>query len=720
VAIKWISASHKTALQEDYPSTDRVYLDLRQFIYPPVDSTLTYTLITSAANQPGSHNVTGGGVDYLYEMPSQFTVFARAQAAFTVATAVDHPLWSFYGDANNYCNLMYDQATNQIQVKYKDGTTERVLISTTFTATSLLSFKNITAALKLGIASTTGSVLYIDGSVEDSAWSGTIDICDFNHPLFSVRHQTSVTGSWDINQIRLFPGIVATATDVANIFKDRKEEEITWNYNGEGCGRTRCNVSRWVTSMALERSVEEPTTGSQGANRFSCDLMSPLGQFADEQYAAFDPTLDQFNGTQSQTYMQKRSRIEAETWYGTGWELYFTGRLDEGMYQRNSTVADVTRVSLAAEDSVSDIGRMFKRHSRRFEDYELSNTSTESTSLIHEMTRLTTKPEVYNFLANSSFENATVANSWTVAGALATFSRVAGGIFGSYQGDLVVGSTIASVTQLVTFLGTKRLNVGESYTFSGFLKSATTVTASITLAETLTALTITDASTTACAVGLGTGWQRYEVTHTVTGGTSNRLRATIRESTTSITLSMDGVQLTQSGRALPFWALNNNDSAATAVTAADSADYGSYDTVGFDVDPVAITHPWASIPVTESVWDHLKQVADATGCMYLGMDACGTLKMRSKLKTGYADPATIEAFINVAGLNSSVELRKANKIIGHGVSIVKSDQTQVMWMLSAAGIAGTQPWVAVANGLYFPDVLSSMYSNFWAKYGTVV
>ena len=87
--------------------------------------------------------------------------------------------------------------------------------------------------------------------------------------------------------------------------------------------------------------------------------------------------------------------------------------------------------------------------------------------------------------------------------------------------------------------------------------------------------------------------------------------------------------------------LNNNDGAA-GVESADDADSDSYDTIGFDVDAVNVEHPWALVPQDTPIWDHLKDLGDACGNMYLGLDECGTLKLRAKLKTGYSDPSSLE------------------------------------------------------------------------------
>lgn len=756
MAIKNISAAWK-AQDRLFPKYERVYADFRQYIYPPVSSTLTYTAITSEDNQPGSHNVTGGYCDYVLPMADKFTLFIRCKPTFDYDTSSYQYLWRWYIDATHTFDIYYSPSSDKISVAWLDGGTARFLLTSAYASSeSLQIWHNITITIDLTTGTTSGGALYINQSSVYPAWSGNANIKVSNFPLVQMRRLGTTAGDWNINQIRYFPNYVASAAEVANLFKDVENEEIVWNFNGEGCGRTRCNITRHVMSLGLERSVEEPSTGSQSANRLTAKLYSNGGEYADDQYATFDPTTECFNGTSSQKYLQKQSRIEAETWYGTVWEPIFTGRLDNNLFSRTSYAGELTTVDIAAEDSVSDIAREMKRKGKSYASKKLSDT-TESNSLIHLITRLATKKDIYNYLANSSFENSTISNSWAVAGTGATLTRVATGLFGSYRGDLTYGTATMSATQTVTFTGTKKLNVGETYNFSIWLKSSDASTNTLKLAE---ADSGGDNDYTEADGSLDGNeyWKRFEVSHTITDSDSDRLKVSVSSEmsagTAAVTgahmfsqakgiimwredsafgaavppistgpgvLSMDGAMLIQGDRAHQWWVLNNNDG-ASAVESADDADYDSYDTIGFDVDAVDVEHPWVFIPATTSIWEELKQLGDACGATYLGMDAAGTLKMRAKLKTGYTDPSALETIddTTAAGVDSVIELAKSNKIVGHGVTVTVGTAINTVWMLEASSVftsAGGKPKTTVTNGSYFPD--PTTYGDFFAKYGEV-
>ncbi len=758
MAIKDISAAWKTQ-DRAFTKYERVYADFRQYIYPPYSSTLTYTAITSADNQPGSHNVTGGYCSYVLPMDSKFTLFIRCKPTFAYNVSSSQHLCEWYIDATHCFRVYYSAGGDCFYAYWHDGGSNRVLQSAVYTSNETLqTWHNFAFSIDLTTGTTAGSAFYINQAAVDTAWSGNTDVKASNFPILTFRTYSggSTAYSYTINQMRYIPDYAATAAEVANLFKDVENEEVVWNFNGEGCGRTRCNITRHVMTLGLERSVEEPSTGAQGANRLTAKLYSNGGEYADDQYAAFDPTAEQFNGTSAQKYLQKQARIEAETWYGTVWEPIFTGRVDANLFSRTSYAGELTTVDIAAEDSVSDIAREMKRKGKSYASKKLSD-STESNSLIHLITRLATQKDVYNYLANSSFENTTIANSWAVGGAGATLTRVATGLFGSYRGDLTYGTATMSATQTVTFTGTKKLNKGETYNFSIFLKSSDPSTNTLRLAE-WDSSAINDYTEADASLDGGEYWKRFDVSHTITDSDSDRLKVTISSEMSAGTayvtgahafsqangiiywredasfgaavppistgpgvLSMDGAMLVQADRTPEWFVLNNNDG-ASAVESADDADYASYDTVGFDVDAVDVEHPWVFIPATASIWDELKQLGDACGATYIGMDSAGTLKMRAKLKTGYTDPAALEVIDDTvaSGVDSVLEIAKANKIIGHGVWVTVSSGIGVMWMLEASAEfikAGGKPKTTVTNGSYFPD--PTTYGDFYAKYGEV-
>jgi len=716
VAIKDIGSSWKSDLKT-LTNEERYYIDFRQHLYPPYDSDLAYTAIT-AANEAGSHNLTSGHCDYLLPLTSTLTIYAKIKPTFDYDTADDQPLWAWYVDSDNYLKLEYDAGDDQFQVKWKDGGTERILQSSAYTDNpSLQTWIELACSIDLTTGDTSGGALYVDGSAADTTWSGNIDAKGMEYPLFSVRHEDGTEGAYTINQIRVFLSKTTTAAQVANNFKALKDEEIVWHFNGEGCGRTRCNVTSFVTSMTNSKSIEEPTNGSQVANSLSLTLNSINGEFADDQYAAFDPANSVYNGTSAQAYMKHRCRVEAETWYSGNWEPFFIGRLDSGLFARTSVFDGLSYVQIVAEDGVSDIGRTITIAGKSWEDKKLSD-STEADSLFHLIARLATKKDIYNYVANSSFENATIANSWAVAGTGATFSRVAGGLFGSYQGDLVYGSAACTVQQTVTFLGTKKLNVGETYNFSIYLKSSAACGDSIVLAEHDSGGS-NDSSAGAYSISGGEGWGKYEVSHTITDGDSDRLVVTV-ELDDNVTLSMDGAMLVQNDAALNWFILNNNDG-SSGTESADDADSDSYDTIGIIADAVDITHPWAIVPRGDTPWDHLKELADASGSMYLGMDASNTLRLISKLATGYSDPSSIETIgdSDIQDVNSILDVAQANKILVRGVKIKKNENMQNVWDARSVKdftSLGDRLAESVADGDDWPD--PDTYGEFVAEFDT--
>jgi hypothetical protein len=206
----------------------------------------------------------------------------------------------------------------------------------------------------------------------------------------------------------------------------------------------------------------------------------------------------------------------------------------------------------------------------------------------------------------------------------------------------------------------------------------------------------------------------------ITSSSAKQLRCTVSLHDAGV-LRIDGAMLVQDSRAPNFWVLNNNQG-SSGVESADDADSASYDTVGFDVNAVAVTHPWTYIPPGTGIWEHLKELGDACGNTYLGMDACGTLKLRAKLKssTGYPDSTAIETINSAYGVDSVLETAKANKIVGHGVKVEVYTGLQVMWSLDAVPTyvkAGGKPNIAIAPSSVWPK---STDAELWAKYGEVV
>jgi len=722
VAIKWVGSGWKSNLKTGFPAADRFYIDFRQLEYPHVAGAPTFTLVTSAANRPGSHYLSGGYGKYLLALTTKMVVDVRAMAGFAFDVASDQPLFSWYYDANNYLTVFYQAASDKIVAKWKDGGTERTLESEQYddgtSYTDIATVVRVTLSFDSTTGSTAGSALYVNGVLQDEEWSGAIDAKGQEYPFFEIRSANATAGAWDVDCVRLFLSRTATAAEVAAHFGAVLNEEVYWPMNGIALGRTRCNVTSFVADYSLHRASETIDGSSQAANTLSLSLFSIQGEFADDQYAAFDPANSVYNGTSAQKYMTKKCPVLMESWYGDDFEPMFVGRVDENLFARRSSAWNLSRVFIGCIDQVASMAMRRLRKSRYYQDYKLSDPTTEASSLLHVIARLATLAEVYNYAANSSFENATIGNSWLASGG--TLTKEADALIGSACGQLANASgSTQRVYQIITFTGTKKLNVGETWSFAVYLKAAAAAASNIRLAE-HDSVGVNASTTTAYSLAGGEGWKKYEVSHTITDSTSDRLRIEV-DVVNGETVKVDCVMLLQSDRAAQWFVLNDNDG-ASGTESADDADYSTYDTCGFDADDVDITHPWQRLEKRTTVWDELKQLADGTLAWYIGMDEAGTLKFRSRLKAAYADPSPIETLsAGVQQVVSVIEPWQANRIVIHGIAILIDDYVRLVWSGVAAGVfpkdSGGAIAVTVANGGTFPDVAT--YGEFLAKYGEV-
>lgn len=713
MAVPWISSGHKTELKTpSFPHKERFYIDPRQLQYPPINDDTAFTLITSGDNQPGRFNLTSGHCDYLLPLDgiTQLTVIIRVLPQFAYDTGDDQPVWSWYVDANTYLTLFYDAGTDQYHVKYKDGGTERTMESTTtYTSDGQL---QVWTDLAVSINFGTSEVLYIDRSSEDTSWSGAEDSKTSYFPFFSLRHENATEGNYYINYLRICTNDAATSTEISTDLSTIKTEEIFWSFDGHGLGRTRCNVSSFVRSFALEKTRVEPTTGLPNANSLTLELHSASGEFADDQYDTWNPPTV-YNGTSAQKYLQKKFPISMEHWYSNIFEPIFIGRAEE--VNRLTDLEDLSVVSISAKDMTADVARARKAKATYYDDKKLSD-ATETDSLVHLIARLATQREVINYASNSSFENATITNSWSLvdSGAGATWARGAGGLFGSFQGELAYGNAICYATQIVTFTGTKKLNVGETWNFSIWLSSTTNITAAsyIQIIE-QDAGGNNDNTTQTLSITANKGWKLFEVSHTITDSDSDRLQIVVALDDNA-TLLTDGAMLVQNDRAYKWWVLNNNDGSG-GTESADDADSDAFDQCGFDVDAVNIVHPWCPIEQQTEIWDYLREIAVGTVSSHMGFDSAGVLKFRSRFKTGYSDPTPIETISECVNILSYLAPVVANKIEVHGVKITENTNYELLWYnRNTAAWDQNLYYIVLADGDDYPD--NATFGDFWAQY----
>ena len=393
--LKYISADWKTDLQT-YPSNERFYIDFRMLEYPNILGTPVYTLITDADNQPGTYTMTDGYSTHLITMAETFTLDIWAYADFDFNVAADQYLYRWALSATEYLTLYYDATADKITVAYKNGTNERLLISAAYAA-GLNDWLRITLVFDI-----TSPLLYIDGVLADDAWSAAADAWTATFTQFDMRLGAAAEGEWHINYIRLFQNYMADATAIGNNFKDVPNEEIFFDLDGNQVGKTRCNVTRFVKAWNYNAAAEN-AGGSQVANRASMMLYSLNGEFADDQYAAYDPVTDVFNGTLAQKYLQQRCRVEIETWYGGLFEPIIRGYIDEGYFSRHTQGSYWSEVTIGIEDYVTLLANAYKDRTTAFEDFYLS--STTKNSLFHEVARLATNKKYTNYLCDSGFED---------------------------------------------------------------------------------------------------------------------------------------------------------------------------------------------------------------------------------------------------------------------------------------------------------------------------
>jgi hypothetical protein len=712
MAIRWISSAWRTSLTS-FPWDRRVYLDFRQQNYPEIAGSPTFTLITSADNQPGSHNLTGGYASYLMDMPTKMTLDFYFKPTFSYTGGSNQYLWSWYIDATHQLSFYFDVTSHKYTLTWQDGGTARTMLSSAYA--SDVAFQVWTRAsfsLDLTTGSTAGSAFYLQGASVATAWSGNIDAKAHYFPVLSIRGQATTAGTYTVNYVRMFSGITSTATEVSANFSAKKDEEIVWHYNGHAVGHTRCNVTSRVRNLQMTRSVESGG-GNPNSNSVSIVLMSTVGQFADEQYAAFAPSSEIYNGTSSQKYMQTHCPVEIETWYSNLFELEFVGHVDDNLFRRHSVVNDVSIVTISAQDSVEWMQRSVAQVAYTYENYDLSKPGDYSTSLLHTIARLNSRKSWYNYLGNSSFENATIGNSWLVAGAGASIAKVAGGLIGSNQCDLTYGAATASIYQTVTFSTVKKLDTQQNWNFSIYLKSAGAASGTLRISG-YTSGVETEFQTTNWSLSGGEGWRKFDVSYTVATSTVNRIRCTV---TSSATISLDCAMLIPSKIACNWFALNSTDGAA-GVISADSAMAAQYDSLGFDTDDAPITHPWVLVKQNDPIWSHLIDIHDATAAYYLGMDACGTLKYRTPFKTAYGDPASTLTVTNAQSVDAVMDIEQANHIIINGVAIYKSTDYKIIWNAKNANafqtVYGADIYETVNSGDSWPN--PSVYPEFWAVY----
>jgi hypothetical protein len=703
MAIKWISSAWQSNLATVFSQDRRMYVDFRQQFYPPIAGTPTFTLIADTDNQPGSHNLTGGYADYLLDLPSTMILDAYFKPTFAFNVATDQVLFAWYNDATHYLKFYYVAATDNYILEWYDGTTARQLVSSAYTDTPTLQvWTRATFSLDLTTGTTAGSAFYLAGAVVDSTWSGNSDVKARNFPKFSLRHLSGTAGAYTINYLRIFPSVTATAAEVTANFSAKKNEEIVWHLNGHATGHTRCNITSRIQTCDIERTVESPA-GTANPNSCTLSLLSPIGQFADDQYSAFNSTGEIYNGTSDQKYMQTRCGVEVETYYGGLYELEFAGRTDDNMFHRSSVFDGVTRVTVTAFDGIEDMRRRVRQKYYAYENYAICDPTTEASSILHNVARMESQKEWYNFLANAAFSSTAPQSSW-----LSTqLARTTDGIFGDYRGTLTPSSSGCIMAQTVTFSGDKKLDVGQNWNVSLYISSTASCTGGLVVGGDSLGWTCTG----------GAGWAKIERTHAISSSSEASLVCTLTGASTGAIVNVSKAMLIQNNRS-PNWFVPNTSTGAAGSIGADSAMSTTFETMGFDVDDNSVIHPWALVRAQTPIWDTLTEIGDASAARYIGMDACGTFKYRTPFKASTSDPTPGTTITSLMSVDSMIDVAQSNKLVVHGVKIVKDNYMRTLWTAkdcdSFDKTQGGSLYETVANGAVWPPTTD--FGEFWANY----
>jgi len=354
-------------------------------------------------------------------------------------------------------------------------------------------------------------------------------------------------------------------------------------------------------------------------------------------------------------------------------ELVFSGSIDRGSFSRNVQVGGMSLISVTANDSIKAMAIKKQRNAVAYEDYYLSRETPANNSLIHEMVWSASKKEIINYLGNSDFENATIANSWNAVGTGVSFVRSSTNkLFGSYSGYLT-GTSGLSINQSVTI----DLSANDKMTFQFYAYDLAGVTITPTVKEYLNTALVS--STANATVSAGLGWQLYTVEHIVSASSSNKITVDIAISASGVYFDM--CMLTFGGVKY-FYVQNLNDGTAGVIPSVDS-ETGSYAIFGIDAEDVSYQCPWALVKSGESPYEHSKQVSDASICRLYGINQAGVFKYRSNL-TSDIDATTTKSIGKVSQISATNQPISANKVTVEGVRIEKKTTEDNVWQASSA------------------------------------
>lgn len=714
-------------------------------------------LLKTAYSYPSAgDDLSPGAVQNDYFLPFTQQISGRIiiEPWWSASEANDHYIFKWSIDANRYISLYYNDGYH---LDYKGGVNTRTLIngykpdaaefyiidfsidlteispdiidggSSSSVGSDILdggSSSSVGSDIADGNwigTKTSGSNIWFNRTEASDTWSGAIDESNFNFAKLELGHTGGASHlNGEFIQAFFIPDVLITDADIQDDYKTVLNERVYFDFNGYSWGQTRCKIPASSILRIWQSSFNQKSNGAYGANRISLLLYNAQGEYSDNQTTAFEPENLLYNGSSDQLYLQTRTPVYVENYYSGDWDFKFVGRVDTNFYRRQSSFDNITTVELTCEDIVDLIANKITSLAISFEDYKFSDPDNKDTSLLHAIMRLGMQTGYKNYLGNSSFENTTIANSWTATGG--TFVKTAGGLVGSNYGRFIGTGNVA---QKVKFLETtvsksEYLQIGEKWNFQVLARcQGGNPGITMTIEELTAADALISSTSQAHTLPYGGDWELINVVHTVVGtSTPARLRVKITAANYSI-FDVDAAMLNRSDKII-YWNIVNANDGTAGVIGSESNESDTYELCGFDADTVDITHPYCVIPEHTSPWMFLQNFAIATQAKYLGIDNNGTIKYRSAL-TGAEDEIVLNTITSIKNISTSIDNQCYNKIVVRAVNIKKETELRVIWKAANANIFTTEGEVlneTIVDDGYFPD--PDTYGEFWVQYNDQV
>ncbi|MCK9570433.1 LamG domain-containing protein [Candidatus Pacearchaeota archaeon] len=301
------SQSWRDNWAKNYNNPIRIYIDPRRIEYGAISGTETYYANTSSDPVNGRYSLSQSTSVYMapFSMPITFECLVKPMWAYDVASDVE--FFKFYSDSldDALVSFCYYAADDTIGVKaYTSAGGASPAQVDTKLAKVYASNEDLQKWVRLTCTISASAIkIYSDGG---NVISSASDIS---------AHKSKVLFSPSNNQLAyinygiIFYGLEASAAQVANRYLGLKNEQVFFNFQRSGIGRTRCDVTSYASDYSHEYK------DGYTAATFSVSLKNPEGEFSADQYIPFAPESKSYNGEYAQRYLVKNPiGVSMEYW----------------------------------------------------------------------------------------------------------------------------------------------------------------------------------------------------------------------------------------------------------------------------------------------------------------------------------------------------------------------------------------------------------------------